>query len=133
MPENVQRFFIPGQMPGLNEIINEAKRMGWRAGRKGSRWSGYARMKRRWTNEVVLAVRKAKLKPVRKAFLTFIWHEPNRKRDPDNVAAGGRKFILDGLVRAGILPDDTKAHVVGWEDRFLYCNGSGVEIIIQGK
>jgi len=35
MPENVQRFFIPGQMPGLNEIINEAKRMGWRAGRKG--------------------------------------------------------------------------------------------------
>jgi hypothetical protein len=55
--------------------------------------------------------------------LRFEWHEPKpsrtaRLRDPDNISSGGRKIILDGLVQAGVIPDDGWDVVRGWEDHF---------------
>ncbi|MEY8461002.1 hypothetical protein AALA69_07735 [Eggerthellaceae bacterium 24-137] len=46
----------------------------------------------------------------------FDWFEPNLRRDLDNVSGSARKWILDGLVAAGVLPDDGMAHVVGLQD-----------------
>ena len=37
--------------------------------------------------------------------VSFSWREPNRHRDIDGVRAGS-KFVLDGLVAAGVLPTD---------------------------
>ena len=45
--------------------------------------------------------------------VTFDWYEPNLRRDLDNVAGTGQKWVLDGLVAAGVLPDDNMRHVVG--------------------
>ena len=45
------------------------------------------------------------------------WYEPNRRRDLDNVASA-KKFILDGLVRAGVLANDGQRHVTGFADTF---------------
>lgn len=38
-------------------------------------------------------------------------------RDPDNIT-GGQKFILDGLVRGGVIPDDSQKYIAGIIHRF---------------
>lgn len=47
----------------------------------------------------------------------FRWYAPNRRKDPDNIAFA-RKFIMDGIVDAGILPNDTWRYVKGFQDQF---------------
>lgn len=49
----------------------------------------------------------------RPVVVTFDWYEPNKRRDLDNVAGTGQKWVLDGLVAADVLPDDNADHVVG--------------------
>lgn len=39
-----------------------------------------------------------------------LWQRTNRRRDPDNVMPLA-KPILDGMVKAGVLPDDGHRHV----------------------
>jgi hypothetical protein len=113
--ETCASLWVPGPLPGLNELIAAAKG-------SGGRGAGYARLKRQWT-ETVWALAKAACidKPgpfARPVTLDFTWIERDKRRDPDNVAAGGRKLILDGLVTAGVLGGDGWRHVQGWTDRW---------------
>ena len=66
-------------------------------------------MKKKWTRAVAKA---AKVMdpidyPVR---VEFVWVEGNRRRDLDNISAA-TKFVLDGIVEAGILIDDSQKWV----------------------
>ena len=45
------------------------------------------------------------------------WCEKDRRRDLDNVRFG-MKFVLDGLVKAGVLPNDGQRNVVALGDAF---------------
>lgn len=92
-----QRFFIPGPLPGMNDF----------AGKK-SRWH-YRALKENWGMSIGLRIGMAKLKPMKRAAVTFQWMEKNMRRDPDNIMTGA-KFCLDSLVARGILPDD------GWDE-----------------
>jgi Holliday junction resolvase RusA-like endonuclease len=92
-----QSFFIPGPLPGMNDF----------AGKK-SRWH-YGLLKRNWNMTISLYIKQAKLKPMPCVRVSFLWHERNKRRDPDNVMSGA-KFILDALVSCKILPDD------GWDE-----------------
>lgn len=49
---------------------------------------------------------------LQRAAITVEYQPPNtsRKRDPDNLAPSG-KAAVDGLVQAGVLPDDNSEHV----------------------
>ena len=119
-----QSLWVPGKLPGLNELIAAAKGAGG-TGR------AYSRLKRQWTDTIVLLARAAKLRPVGgPCYLRFVWCEENRRRDPDNVAAGGRKLILDSLVTAGVLAGDGWAHVHGWTDSFGAGGAVGVRVEI---
>jgi hypothetical protein len=83
----------------------------------------YNGMKRAFDDAVYYETKRAlpnlpELKPP--LAFAFEWHEPNRHRDKDNVR-GGAKFILDGFVKAGLLPNDTPAHVSGFAgDWYVY-------------
>jgi len=130
----VQRLFIEGPLPGLNTLIAAAKRFGEQIGRKGRRYNHYAAIKKEWGERIALIAKTQGIKPLqKKTFFVFFWYEPNRRRDPDNIAAGGRKIIFDALVHAGILPDDKWNYVAGWDDRFDLANGGrpGVLIIMK--
>jgi Holliday junction resolvase RusA-like endonuclease len=111
-----------GRLPCLNDIIDAAKG----AGGKGSH---YARMKRTWTEAFVWAANAAKIPPLKRIHLDFIWEEPNKQRNPDNIAAA-KKFILDGLVKAGVLKNDGWSQVAGWTDQFHVKPPGGVTILI---
>jgi len=53
----------------------------------------------------------AKAPSLQRAEITIEYQPPDRRRrDPDNLAPSG-KACIDGLVLAGVLPDDSSAHV----------------------
>ena len=92
---------IPGELPDLNKIIRVAK----------SHPMAYANLKKQYTEQVAWAcvgVPKGQLEmPVD---VTCTWYTKNLTKDPDNISAGV-KFILDGFVMAGILPDDRRKQI----------------------
>ena len=121
-------FTVPGRLPGQNEMIASAKGF-------GGRGYGYAKLKRQWTDTVALLARAARLPRFHRVRLTFEWSEPRpsrtcRRRDPDNVAAG-KKLVLDGLVAAGVLENDTADQIAGWTDTFATGGVAGVKVTIE--
>ena len=90
------KFTIPGELPDLNQIIKASK----------SHYMAYSTLKKKNT-ELVMWASKG-LKKIERADFTITWYCKNRRKDKDNIAAG-TKFIFDGLVENGILPND------GWK------------------
>lgn len=116
---------MPGPLPGLNDVIAAAKGF-------GGRGFGYSKMKRKWTDDVALLAKAAKLPKVTSARFHFTWYERTRRRNPDNFCAGGRKMILDGLVKAGVLENDGWGQVHGWSDAWVVDpTRTGVELQIE--
>ena len=64
--------------------------------------------------------------------LSFRWYEPNKRRDLDNIAFG-KKFVLDALVKNGVLVDDGWEWVQGFTDEFFVDRDHPrVEVDIEG-
>ena len=116
------RLWIPGPLPGLNEVLASAK--GY-----GGRGFGYAKLKRQWTQTIALHVLAAGIKHVDRAHFEFRWVERDRSRNCDNVAAA-KKFIFDSLVLAKVLDNDGWKQVAGWTDSFEVGAKPGVEVTI---
>ena len=51
-------------------------------------------------------------------FIEFSWYCKNQRVDPDNIAFG-KKFVLDGFIKAGILSNDGWNDIKGFEDKFF--------------
>lgn len=88
-----------------------------------------AKMKKEWTELSSTFFRKIKInKPVS---VRFTWHEQNTRRDPDNIIFA-KKFILDGLVISGALPNDNQQWIKSFsESWFLDKESPGVEIALS--
>ena len=103
------KFDIEGRLPGLNEMIDAAKQG------KG-KYQPYALMKEEYTTMIAWIAKK--MPRFEKVVLIITWYEPDSRRDIDNIAGGGTKFILDGLVAAGTIPNDSQKYVRGIAHRF---------------
>lgn len=90
------KIVISGELPDLNTIIASAKQ----------HYGQYAKLKRDNTKLVAWAAKK--LPNMKRIKLTLHWYCKDKRKDKDNTAVGV-KFILDGLVEAGIIADD------GWK------------------
>lgn len=112
-------FFIPGPLPGMNEIIDAAKTFrnipSKNIRRPYNRLYKYTEFKEKWNTYIKARIGKSE--PMKKIWINFIWIEPDRKRDPDNIAAA-KKFILDGMILAGLIKNDGWNEIAGWIDRF---------------
>ena len=95
------KFDIPGKLPGFNEIIRAAK-MG-----RGN-YQPYANMKHEYGDAITYLAKKLPNYGV--VNITIKWYEPDSRRDIDNIASGV-KFILDALVNAGTIKDDSQKYV----------------------
>jgi hypothetical protein len=90
------------------------------------------KLKKRYTEIVEIFAqewRPSGWKPIKRYVVRLVWHCVNRNRDPDNVAAAV-KYVLDGLVRAGIVADDRWNNVVSIEHVFLLAPKEGVQVFI---
>lgn len=101
----MQRLWIPGRIPGLNEII-EASVASGPVDARGKRSSSYRRDKKALTATIDILVGWQKVKPMAAGYFTYLFCEPNRRRDPSNFVAGGVKVIEDALRKAGVIPGD---------------------------
>lgn len=117
-----QKFWVPRRM-SLNQAI---------ANDRGNRFGAAKKLRAEKDEVSMLAL--SKLRAVKgRVFIEFLWVEPNRRRDPDNVSSQGRKIILDGLVRAGIIEGDGWRTVAGFSDQFLVAGPgemSGCHVIL---
>lgn len=123
---NMQSLWVPGPLPGLNEILN-AKGNNFRGGR--SSWTG---MKRIWNSCVSMMAMAQRLERMESAHFVYLWRELREQRDPSNFTSGGRKIIEDGLqvagrvldkdgkvVKKGMLPNDGWKQVLSFQDAWV--------------
>jgi len=94
----------------MNEIIAAAKL-------RKRNYKEYAVMKDKNTEQVAWLAIQSHIPRFEKAYFIITWYEPDLRRDPDNIMAG-QKFILDGLVAAGVLPGDSQKYILGIYHRF---------------
>ena len=57
----------------------------------------------------------------------FTWLRTNKKTDADNIAFC-KKYILDGMQLAKIIPNDSIKHITGFIDEFVISDKEGVII-----
>lgn len=121
MPEAT--LIIEGTMPDLNEVIDEAK----------IHWSRYYKLKKTWTDIVAWSCLSQRIPHFENLILIVSWIEPNRRKDPDNIAFA-KKFILDGLVSAKVIDNDGWNHVLGWTDEFIVDKDNPrVKVCLKGR
>lgn len=115
---------VPGTLNNLNDYI---------AAERANRYKG-AKMKADNGNAVALAIRQC-LRGIRidkPVFMEYLWVEPNKRRDKDNISSFGRKVIQDALVQCGVLEDDGWNHIAGFSDRFEVDKGNPrIEVLIR--
>ena len=115
---------VPGMLNNLNDYI---------AAERAHRQKG-AKMKASNGDIVAVAISQC-LRGVRierPVFMKYLWVEPNRRRDLDNISSFGRKVIQDSLVDAGVLKDDAWKYVVGFSDSFeVDADNPRIEVLIR--
>ena len=90
-------YRLPGIPPSNNQYIGRTN------------YREYQRVKKMWAERVGLCCRPKPPEPLRRAVVTLTYHfADKRRRDPDNFSG---KMLLDGLVRAGILADDSFGNI----------------------
>lgn len=116
-------FTIHDQLPGLNDYTKT---------NRGNKYAG-AKMKQDVENRIIAAIRN-QLRGIqidRCVHITYIWYEPNRRRDLDNIAFA-KKFIQDALVSTGVLQGDGWKSISGFSDGFDIDKGNPrVEVTIK--
>ena len=105
----------------MNEIVAMSKRSHYT----------YSKSKADWTATVALCASERGVATFLGVRLTLMWVERNKRRDPDNIRAGA-KFVLDGLVAAGILENDGWGQVKSISDEFTVGDEPGVWVTIEG-
>jgi len=93
-------FIIPGELTDLNTYINAERTNRYKA----------ASIKKAETQRVWGELENQKVKPI-KGIVEMIctWYTKDLKKDSDNVAFA-LKYILDGMVLAKVLPDDSRKY-----------------------
>lgn len=113
------KYIIPEIPPSNNKYIG-----------RNARWE-YQTEKKRWADLIALLCKPRPQNPTPYAKVTLTYYFGDRRRhDPDNYAG---KMILDGLVKAGIIRDDSfdciNLSLVGKCDRLNPRTEITVEII----
>lgn len=104
----MNKLVIEGELTALNEFINAERRNRYVA----------AKIKKDETGYCQDVAEKSDLKLQEADFpcvLIITWYVKNKRKDADNIAFA-KKFILDGLVEAGVLPNDNRKYVQGFTD-----------------
>lgn len=101
----MNKFTVNRQLPSLNDVIakNRANKY------LGAKFKADIEESIGW--DIKQALVKKELKPINTPCEIYIkWHEKTKRRDVDNIQSS-QKFILDALVKNGILPNDNRRWV----------------------
>lgn len=93
------RLDLPWPAPPLTK--NRVRRMHYQAEAK----------ERRRVVEAVTWIARNRIEPMVGAIVTLHWRMPDKRRRDGDGADPTKAACIDGLVRAGVLPDDSWVHV----------------------
>ena len=118
----IQTLTLIGQLPRMNEFAGDQRK-----------WA-YYNLKKKAEALIGQEIMVQKLKPMEFAYFSFIWFEPNRKFNPDNIMSS-QKFVLDALVKSKIIKNDGWSEVLGLSHSFVCNQGgtAGVQITLSDK
>ncbi len=120
-------FTIHGTLPGLNDYLKAERSFS----RKHSCGND---MKQKYQHYISGEIRNTlkRLKIEKKVLLHYLYYEPTKRRDLDNIAATAHKFTQDALVKCGVLENDGWNNVCGFTDRFFVDKENPrIEVTIQ--
>ena len=100
---------VEGRMPSLNDYISAER---------ANRYTAAAMKKRETARVRAAAMQQRAPRFERRVTVRTTFYEPDMRRDADNVGFA-RKFVLDGLVAAGVIKDDSRKYVEQCPDRVL--------------
>ena len=140
-------FWIPGKVPSLNDLL-AAKGGGsapvlaslimrhrpGKGKRSARRFDLYNDIKQDWKRRTIAAIGSPFVR-VPSAYFAYLIVEETLKRDPSNIFAAAIKFIEDGLVEAGVIPNDGWAQVLGIRPHCIHRPGRdpGVYVIMSDR
>ena len=121
----VNFFTIEERLPGLNEYTRACR----------SHWSKGSDFKRRTEETIIWCIKAARgrglLRPTSgRVVLHIEWHESDMRRDVDNIVFA-KKFILDAMQKAGIIPNDNRKHVAGVFDEIVDDDCDYVRVMLK--
>lgn len=116
------KFTIHSRLPSLNDVISD---------NRANRYKG-AKLKKDTEALIIAEIKTQKVQPVTDYPVeVFIrWVEPNRKRDVDNIQSS-KKFILDAMVKAGVLVNDSQKYVAQVHDFVEVGDSTKVEVEVR--
>ena len=121
LDKNYDRIVITAKLTDLNKFIRAAKNTNARAA-----------IKRIDDNTCMAFIRNQCKRHYNKVKLHYVWNEPNKKRDGDNISFG-RKFIQDSMVKVGIIDNDNLNHIVADTNDYKFGEVYAVEIFIEER
>ena len=99
--EKQQLLIIQGSLMGLNEYIKLSRNNKYES----------AKAKKIQEKTIMLYIKKCELKPITNPVnIEICWYEKHNRRDIDNIIFAS-KFIMDALVKGGILIDDSRKYI----------------------
>ena len=119
MEQMIYKATIEMKLPSLNEYVNVCRTNPYKA----------SKFKKDLERDIGYFLQKLPSfdKPVK---IHFHWIEQNRRRDLDNVAAA-KKFILDAMVKVGVLTNDNRKCVAAFTDTSSYDKEAKVVVEIM--
>lgn len=96
-----RRYIIQSQLPTLNEYIEKER----------GTWAAAASIKKKGTANVQVEVMSQNRQCIDGMVdVELYWITPDNRQDPDNVFFA-TKYILDGIVKAGVLKGDGRKNI----------------------
>jgi hypothetical protein len=137
-------FFVPGKVPSLNDLLEARgavapvirsiimRRKPSKAKSRGHRFDLYNDIKQDWKQRTVDALGTPFVR-VHSAYFGYLVVEETLKRDPSNICSAAVKFIEDGLVEAGVIPNDGWDNVLGIRVHWVHRKGRdpGVYVVMS--
>lgn len=116
------RIVIKGEFTDLNAYIKALN---------NNRYKGNS-IKKEETNRVYWSAKISKVKPVKNypVIIGFTWFVKNKMKDPDNIAFS-KKYILDGLVLAKVLKDDSQRYIRGFSGEYFHIDKENPRVEIR--
>lgn len=101
----INTFTVHAKLPSLNDVINVNRNNRY----QGNNFKKEIEEVIGWDIKRALAA--GTLKPVEKPCVIYIeFHESSKRRDVDNIQSS-QKFLLDSMVRNGVLKNDSRRYV----------------------
>jgi hypothetical protein len=98
--ERHYKFTFKGRLWGINEVIDNAKQ----------HWGAYKDPRDRLLEKIGWIIVSANPEAMDRIGIKIAWYEKDKRRNKDNIIAGGLKLILDALQAEGVIKND------GWKE-----------------